>query len=302
MTSLRGTPLAGRTAPVRSAMPFLVTLLTLGRVANLPTVWSNCLAGWWLGGHGNPGKLPLLFIGATLLYMGGAFLNDAFDADYDRQHRRSRPIPSELIPAKEVGRWGAGLLLLGVFWLFWLGTTTGLLGVAVALTALAFNITHRMFPLSPGLLGLCRLFLYAAAASTGALGVEGWALWCGLALAAYVIGTRLLADLAGSPSLNRYWPAALLAAPIALAVVMDVNQYRAPGLELCAVLGLWVLYCLRRTLWPADQDMAKAMAGLTAGIVFVDWLAVVDLPRELSCVFLALFGAAMLSQRLTSAA
>jgi 4-hydroxybenzoate polyprenyltransferase len=242
-----------------------------------------------------------LFIGATLLYMGGAFLNDAFDADYDRQHRRSRPIPSEVMPAREVGRWGAGLILLGVFWLFWLGTATGLLGVAVALVALAFNITHRMFALSPALLGLCRMFLYAAAASTGAQGVQGWALWCGLALAAYVAGVRILADLETLPTLDRYWPVALLAAPIALAIIMDVNRFRAPGLELSAVVGLWVLYCLRRTLWPADQDIAKATAGLTAGIVFVDWLAVVDVPREMSCVFLALFGAAMLSQRLTSA-
>jgi len=283
-------------------MPLLVTLLTLGRVANLPTVWSNCLAGWWLGGHENLGHLPLLFIGATLLYMGGAFLNDAFDAEYDRQHRRARPIPSGVISLKEVGRWGAGLLLLGVFWLFCLGTTTGLLGAAVALLALAYNMTHRMFLFSPALLGLCRFFLYVIAASTGAEGADGWALWCGLALAAYVTGLRILADLEEAPSPDRYWPATLLTAPIILALIMDVNHYRAPGLELSAVLGLWVLYCLRRTIWPADQDIAKAIAGLTAGIVFVDWLAVVDLPRELSFVFLALFGASLLCQRLTSAA
>ena len=53
---------------------------------------------------------------------------------------------------------------------------------------------------------------------------------------------------------------------------------------------------------PAEQDIAHAIAGLTAGIVFVDWLAVVDLPREMSFVFLALFGASLLGQRLTSAA
>ena len=31
----------------------LRTLLILGRVSNLPTVWSDCLAAWWLGGGGN---------------------------------------------------------------------------------------------------------------------------------------------------------------------------------------------------------------------------------------------------------
>ena len=30
----------------------LRTLLVLGRASNLPTVWSNCFAGWLLGGGG----------------------------------------------------------------------------------------------------------------------------------------------------------------------------------------------------------------------------------------------------------
>ena len=72
----------------------LRTLLVLGRVSNLPTVWSNCLAGWWLSGGGNFWKLPLLLLGISALYTGGMFLNDAFDADFDRQRRASRPIPS----------------------------------------------------------------------------------------------------------------------------------------------------------------------------------------------------------------
>ena len=65
----------------------LRTLLVLGRVSNLPTVWSNCLAGWWLGGAGNFGKLPFLFLGMSLLYTGGMYLNDAFDEEFDRLRR-----------------------------------------------------------------------------------------------------------------------------------------------------------------------------------------------------------------------
>jgi len=51
----------------------LHTLLILGRVSNLPTVWSNCLAGWWLSGGGNFWKLALLLAGASALYTGGMF-------------------------------------------------------------------------------------------------------------------------------------------------------------------------------------------------------------------------------------
>src|ERR1044071_7583847 len=101
--------------------PSLRTLLILGRISNLPTVWSNCLAGWWLGGGGNFAKLPFLFPGVTLLYIGGMFLNDAFDAEFDRLHRKERPIPSGAISLQVVWRCGFTLLLLGNGLLFGAG-------------------------------------------------------------------------------------------------------------------------------------------------------------------------------------
>src|SRR5213594_1545943 len=36
--------------------PYWRTLLILGRASNVPTVWSNCLAGWLLGGGGSIGR------------------------------------------------------------------------------------------------------------------------------------------------------------------------------------------------------------------------------------------------------
>ena len=91
----------------------LRALLALSRVSNLPTVWSNCLAGWWLGGHGNFGNCRCCFLGVSALYTGGMFLNDAFDADFDRQRRAERPIPSGAISLPAVWRWGLGWLGAG---------------------------------------------------------------------------------------------------------------------------------------------------------------------------------------------
>ena len=89
----------------------LRTLLVLGEgTSNLPTVWSNCLAGWWLGGGENARNLAPLLTGATLLYVGGMFLNDAFDANFDAIHRRDRPIPSGAIAVDTVWHIGLGLL------------------------------------------------------------------------------------------------------------------------------------------------------------------------------------------------
>ena len=59
------------------------TFLVLGRVSNVPTVWTNCLAGWLLAGGGEWTRFAWLCAGATLVYLGGMFLNDAFDAEFD---------------------------------------------------------------------------------------------------------------------------------------------------------------------------------------------------------------------------
>src|SRR4029079_14896918 len=92
----------------------LRTLLVLGRVSTLPTVWSNCLAGWWLGGGGKWSLLAWTCVGTSLLYVAGMFLNDAFDANFDRQHRSSRPIPSGAISLNEVWVWALVLTVSGI--------------------------------------------------------------------------------------------------------------------------------------------------------------------------------------------
>ncbi len=276
----------------------LPTFLALSRAAGLPTVWSNCLAGWWLSGGGRLGRLPFLFAGATFIYLGGTFLNDAMDTSYDREFRRSRPIPSGAVSASAVLRWGLTWLLLGEVCLVALGTTAGVLGLALALCVVVYNATHRLFTFSPLVLGLCRLLLYLVAATADGREVTGWPMWCGLALALYVVGVRCLPRPQYILGQLDYWPVALLAAPILLAGLMDAGRYRWPGLELSAVLGLWIAYSLRRAFWPVGRDFPDAISTLMAGIALVDWLAVVDFPKFLGLVlFLGLFGTVLLFRR-----
>ncbi len=70
-------------------------------------------------------NLPWLFFGVSALYLGGMFLNDAFDVDYDRQQRPERPIPSGAMTVPVVWAWGMALLVLGAVSLIILGKTTG---------------------------------------------------------------------------------------------------------------------------------------------------------------------------------
>src|SRR3954466_334869 len=140
--------------------PSLRTLLVLGRVSNLPTVWSNCLAGWWLGGGGKTEALPFLLCGASLIYIGGMFLNDAFDVEFDRQHRKERPIPSGGIALDAVWRWGFAGLALGAVCLLWPGKLTGGLGLLLVFSVLLYDAVHKLIAFSPVLMGLCRFLLY----------------------------------------------------------------------------------------------------------------------------------------------
>ena len=203
----------------------LRALLALSRVSHLPTVWSNCLAGWWLGGGGNFAKLPLLFLGVSALYTGGMFLNDAFDADFDRQRRAERPIPSGAISLPAVWRWGLGWLGLGALCLTGVSKTTGALTLALLLCIIIYDATHKVVTASPWLMGMCRFWVYVIAGSAGATGVNGGPVWCGVALALYVAGRGYLAQHESSRGRVSYWPLAMLAAPIFFAMLMNSAEF-----------------------------------------------------------------------------
>jgi 4-hydroxybenzoate polyprenyltransferase len=270
---------------------------TLGRAAGLLTVWSNCLAGWWLGGGGNLGKLPVLFAAATLLYVGGTLVNEAFDLEFGWRHPQTQPVPSGAIAGKAGRGWGLAALALGAVGLFWLGKVTGGLGLALLFCIVLCDVRHRLAALSAGLPGVCRFFVCVIGASTGTSGVTSWSIWCGLALAVYVAGVSCVARQANRAGPARHWPILLLAVPIVLALIMDDGGRREAGLLLSAVLALWTIRCLRPALWSAERDFAGAVPGLVAGIVLVDLLAAAGAPREISFVFLLLFGVTRLLQR-----
>lgn len=273
------------------------TLLILGRVSNAPTVWSNCLAGWWLGGGGPAWRCAWLTLAMTLLYLGGMFLNDAFDANYDRQNRRLRPIPSGAISEKETWHWGFSLLALGAGGLICAGTTTAVFTVLLTGCILLYNLIHKLAEVSAILMGACRLLVYLVAASVAGHGVTGNVLWCGLALGSYVLGVSLLARRENGRGPAPYWPAIFLAAPLLLAGLTDDGFARQTGNVLSLVLVVWMLWALRHAFWRAEPMVGYAVARLLAGITLVDLLAVGDLTRLEAGLFLLWFVLALLLQR-----
>ena len=88
------------TGTLKPRRPAWRAYLLLSRISNLPTIWTNVLAGVVVAGGALPWPLTALLIAAiSLLYTGGMFLNDAFDRDFDATH-----IPERPLPAGEIGR------------------------------------------------------------------------------------------------------------------------------------------------------------------------------------------------------
>ncbi len=282
--------------------PYWQTLLKLGRISNLPTIWSNCLAGWLLGGGGGALKFFLLSLGGTCLYVGGMFLNDAFDVEFDREYRKERPIPSGQITLDEVWRWGFGWLGLGTVILVLLGKTTGALTAILLLCIVLYDAVHKHLGLSPVLMSVCRFFLYLVAASSALQGVTGRAVWSALALAGYIVGLSYLARQESTHGTLNSWPCCLLVAPIVLALLVNVDDHRKPALFLSAILSLWIVRCVRHAFLVSVPNIGRAVGGLLAGIVLVDWLALAGGESAgIGLAFGLLFFVAMLFQRFVPA-
>ena len=276
---------------------YLRTLLVLGRVSNLPTVWSNCLAGWLLSGGGRVGSLFLLTLGATALYIGGMYLNDAFDVEFDRLNRKERPIPSGAISVGDVWGYGLSWLGLGLALVYFFNTTTFTLAVALLLSILLYDAIHKAIPFSPVIMAACRFFLFLMAASVGQNGVTGLAVWMALALALYIVGLSYVARSESNRRPIRFWPCLCLLAPLFLAWLVNEGDFRKQSLLLSVILLLWILRCLSHTFLSQDKNIGRTVSGLLAGIVLVDLLACTGLGAVWPLVFASLFVSALLFQR-----
>ena len=249
------------------------TALALGRVSNLPTVWTNTLAGALLAGAAGLGaELALALLAFTLFYTGGMFLNDAFDAPWDARERPERPIPSGAVTANQVFLWGFALLAAGVLLLAAFGREPAMAGMALAGVVTFYDWYHKANPLSPVVMGLCRALIYVGAALCYTV-VLPPALWWGcLVLLSYLIGLTYIAKQETLARVENLWPLLFLAAPVLY------------GASLIAAVPLaaffWVIFCLwtlvaLRFLWRRRKgDIPRAVLSLIAGISLLDALLI----------------------------
>lgn len=176
--------------------PQLRAWLILGRVSNLPTIWTNVMAAWVLGGGAlawQEAALAWLLLGASLLYLGGTTLNDFFDVVFDRQYRRERPIPSGLLQRSTVGLVGIVYLVAGALAIL-LGAQGSWIYLGCLIAAIIlYDYRHKQWAGSVFVMGACRFFLSLLAASCAVSGVTLPVIAHALGLLVYIVALSLTA-------------------------------------------------------------------------------------------------------------
>ena len=149
------------TAVVRT--PSAHTLLRLGRVSNLPTVWTNVVAGATIANAASaPADIATIGLSMTAFYVGGMYLNDFFDREIDAKERPGRPIHAGDIGAATVAAIGFALLAAGMALLAPFGPLTAVLALALAAAIVLYDAWHKGNSVAPVIMGLCRALVYLA--------------------------------------------------------------------------------------------------------------------------------------------
>jgi 4-hydroxybenzoate polyprenyltransferase len=281
----------------------LRTALRLGRVSNLPTTWTDVVAGALLSGRAlSPGLAAGLCAAVSALYVGGMYLNDAFDREYDARERPERPIPRGEASASSVFAVGFALLVLGVLLVAGLallraggtGAPPVLAALALALLIVLYDAYHKHNPLSPALMALNRVLVYVTAALSVRAAVSPLLLWGCAVLFGYLTGLSYAAKQENLREPRGLWPLLVMAAPFAFAPALATG---AGALAYAALAG-WTAYSLHPLLDRRRRDVKRAVSQLIAGISLLDAMLVASQGRPALALLCALgLLATLLAQR-----
>jgi hypothetical protein len=253
--------------------------LRLGRVSNLPTVWTNVCAGVVLSGAAVSAQLTLLLvISLSLFYVGGMFLNDAFDERFDRRDQPYRPIPAGEVTSAMVFFYGFGLLALGLVILFVIGYMTPAgsgwrapaAGALLAAAIVLYDAWHKANPVGPLIMGLCRLLVYLTAGLAAAGALPQRLVLAAVVSLCYLIGLTYVAKQESLRRVDNVWPLLFLAVPFAYGLPLAIESLTV--LILYLLLFAAVIWALTFLFRPVVPDVRHAIMLLIAGISLLDGL------------------------------
>lgn len=277
--------------------------LTLARVSNLPTVWTNVLVGM-AAGHvalGETGTIvPLhallphavpVALAISAIYVAGMILNDVFDLRWDRAHRPERPLASGRVAPRAAALVATALLVLAVGLVALAHPRWDVVALCVALVGmvLLYNWLHKRVAGAAVLMGACRALVYLVA---GAVAVPSISLaWVGvvgpvagvvgLYVAALTLVAQREADAPGVVSgARRALPWAMLALPAAVLLIEPMRvQAAVLGGGVAAAVGVmmvaWLGYA-GAAAWARPARLDRAVPAWLAGLAAIDaWILTV---------------------------
>lgn len=284
--------------------------LTLARASNLPTVWSNILCAWIIVGGYNPLQLASYLLGASLLYIGGMYLNDYCDRDFDRELRAERPIPSGAISETTVRSLATLFLATGFLAFAWTGFAAdatswhrylpAAFAAGTVLAIVLYDTNHKQNPIAPIYMAACRGLLYLTVASAFAHGIDTNNLIATGTIFVFIMGITFLARTEATTNTLDYPALAMLAAPI-----LGAFYYNRHGLDpqQIATLGIFIAWIARSFLRARVNGaliIGKTIGPLLASIPLLDLLILSTLglaTQSHLIVFALLFAATTAAQR-----
>lgn len=303
-------------------MSLLHNLLTLGRVSNLPTVWTNCTAAWTVNAFASPAlremprqleelaalpwnQLGWLLLGASLLYVAGCTLNDAFDQDFDQRHNPERPIPSGSMSPGSVWLTGSLELAAGAAILLLLAGVSAPWLIALATAIIVYDAIHKKWVGSVWLMASCRLFLWLAAASAASTALAPLTIAWASCVAIYVAGISLFArgEATGGTDGENRLPLPLLFGPVLLTLALLVYWNNLPPLAKLAanaagLLCAWLVYTAVNRMRSGEPGcIGQGVSLLLAGIAASDAAAAAFVSPTLSWACLFCVPIALLMQK-----
>jgi 4-hydroxybenzoate polyprenyltransferase len=316
----------------KSLLQGLRTLLILGRVSNLPTVWSNLIVGWAFseGDLSAFSSLALLLAGGSLLYVGGMYLNDYCDASFDAEYCRDRPIPAGKISRTTVGRLALFWFFLGLVSLASFGLATTMVALLLVAAIVLYDFHHKEITWAPWIMGFCRVLLYLAG-MTAVMGLQVFSsarlLWpeylMAITLGIYVVGITLLARGESRPQKPSRWYLIMLLMPVFVQagvhlvfpspplstffqswpwdITFPFDLWFAWWIPYCLLLIAWMLWLLLPFWLGKKRSVRRVVSGLLAGIILVDMIAWSGTPNATPPLLLPLFLLALLLQRVIPA-
>jgi UbiA prenyltransferase family len=262
------------------------TALELGRVSNLPTVWTNVLAGLALVGAGlslhtpSPFAVVFLFISMSLYYIGGMYLNDAFDAKRDAGERPGRPIPSGRVTARQVFIIAFALIGAGLATLLAASLVAGKSGQELVFSVAAglaltgaivfYDWRHKGRWYSPAVMGMCRALIYVSVAFALGIGFSQDILFFSLLLLLYVAGLTVIASREAGSESTPTWPWILVFSPTI--PFLETAMKGVLGTILLALFYSICLYAMYQAKRSSGRSVKKAVMALIAGIAVFDAL------------------------------